>query len=240
VTASQAAPLASASAAPLAAAPGPLPGASLAPAPGPLPGAFGTTGTPRSLLSAQHPEPASSTGRSIALVLAGALVVLAGFAAGWTVVRTAGGQSPLTTLNVTRASVAAPDHKDAKYRFVVPVPNGWIQYRDEPIGAPPTITYVSPDSSEALSISPAPDMPTAVRAAGSDDPPFTPVDGVPEARDLTWSTESRTSWRRVVPAGPDQALGKFWTITLTVPEAAAGSASHALFDRLADGFTPPS
>ena len=236
VTASQAAPLASASAAPLAAAPGPLPGAALAPAPGPLPGAFGTTGTPRSLLTAPQSEPRSSTGRSIALVLVGALVVLAGFAAGWTLVRAAGGQSPLTTLNVTRASVAAADHTDGRYGFVVPVPTGWIQYRDEPAGAPPTITYVSPDSSEALSISPAPDRPTAV---GSENASVTTVDGVPGATDLSWSSGSRTSWRRVVPTGPAQGPQTFWTITLTVPEAAAGSASHALFERLADGFKPP-
>jgi hypothetical protein len=154
-------------------------------------------------------------------------------------VRAAGGQSPLTTLNVTRASVVAADHTDGKLRFVVPVPTGWIQYRDEPVGAPPTITYVSPDSSEALSIFPAPDRPTAVRAEGSENAPVTTVDGVPGATDLSWSTGSRTSWRRVVPAGPDQGPQTFWTITLTVPEAAAGSASHALFDRLADGFTPP-
>ena len=239
VTASQAAPLASASGAPLAASPGPLPGGSLAPSPGPLPGAFGTTGTPRSLLSAPRPEPRPSTGRSIGLVLAGALVVLAGITGGWSVVRVAGGQSPLTTLNVTRASVSAPDHRDNTYGFVVPVPSGWTQYRDEPADAPPTITYVSPDGSEALSVSTAPDMAVAVTAVGSENASLTAVDGVAGASELTWTTDARTSWRRVVSAGPGQEPRAFWTITLTVPEAAAGSASRALFERLAAGFRPP-
>jgi hypothetical protein len=190
-------------------------------------------------MSAPRPGPRPSTGRSIALVLAGALVVLAGLAAGWTVVRAAGGQSPLSTLNVTHASVAAADHKDGTYGFVVPVPTGWTQYRDEPADAPPTITYVSPDGSEALSISPAPDMPTAIKAAGAEDARLASVDGVPGSSELSWTTGSRTSWRRVVPAGPGQGPRAFWTVTLTVPKAAAGSTSQALFDRLADGFTPP-
>ena len=78
-----------------------------------------------------------------------------------------------------------------------------------------------------------------VVSVGAENAAVTSVDGTPGASELSWSTESRTSWRRVVSAGPNQAPRAFWTITLTVPKAAAGSASRALFDRLADGFTPP-
>ncbi|MGI5125735.1 serine/threonine-protein kinase [Pseudonocardia sp. CA-107938] len=239
VTASQAAPLAAASSAPLSAAPGPLPAAlsgSLSPDPGPLPGGFGTGGTPRKLLTAASPEPESSAGRTIGLVLVGALVVLVGIAGGWTAVRAAGGQSPLTTLNVTHVSAPTIEHRD-QYGFAIRVPTGWTQYRDEPADLPPTITFVSPDGTEALSIKPAPDTSTAVAAPGAENAQVTPVDG--GASELTWTADARTSWRRVVPAGPGQAPRAFWTITLTVPKAAAGPASRDLFDRLADGFVPP-
>ncbi|WP_234997211.1 serine/threonine-protein kinase [Pseudonocardia thermophila] len=232
VTASQAAPLAAASAAPLAPDPGPLP-APLAASPGPLPEGFSTSGTSRSLLATSS-EP--SLARSIGLVLAGALVLLAGVAVGWSAVRVAGGQSALTTLNVTLADTPTTQHRDA-YGFTVPVPTGWTQYRDEPADQAPTITFVSPDGSEALAVSTAPDMAVARTAPGAQDAVLTTVDSRPGAVEMTWSDDSRTAWRRIVPSG-EEGQKAFWTITLTVPEAAAGSASKALFDKLADGFVP--
>jgi hypothetical protein len=50
---------------------------------------------------------------------------------------------------------------------------------------------------------------------------------------LAYRTDTRTSWRRIVPG-----TGTVWVITLTVPRSAAGSASQALFESLAGGFSP--
>jgi hypothetical protein len=67
--------------------------------------------------------------------------------------------------------------------------------------------------------------------------PGTLLEGPTETSDgatqLQYTDSGRTSWRHVQPA--DKGT---WTVTLTVPESAAGDASAELFDLLVDGFAP--
>jgi hypothetical protein len=167
---------------------------------------------------------------AVGLALAGAAVVLAGIVGGWSATRLLGGQSPTTTLNVTSASTRLQQHTD-ELGFTIPVPQGWTPYPHEPIDGPPSVSFVSPDGSEEL---------TVQRASSAEDAQAVPgllleqsESGPDGAVRLHYTDDTRTSWRRVVPA-EDGA----WAVTLTVPQRAAGATSAALFELLVDGFAP--
>jgi hypothetical protein len=197
-------PAAARHAAPLAADPGPLPGRA-----------------PRPALPAP-PSPWRSTG----LVLAGAALVVAGTLGGWGLTRSIGGQSPLTAQNVTTAGHDTALNRDP-LGFTIPVPTGWTRHP----GAD-AVAFVSGNGTEDL---------TVARAARAEDAETVPGVEVVEpagpsagnTTSLTYRTDERTSWRRIVPG-----TGTVWVITLTVPRSAAGSASQALFESLAGGFSP--
>lgn len=150
-------------------------------------------------------------------MVAGAVAVLAGAAGAWTATRVLGGQSPLTTLNVTTAGVPVTTHSDS-VGFTVPVPQNWTEYRNDPVTGEPSVSFASPEGSEEL---------TVARTAS------TIVTDIPgSAVQLSYAAGERVSWRRVLPA--DAGV---WTVTLTVRRSPAGAASEQLFDVLADGFT---
>ncbi|HYH30168.1 MAG TPA: serine/threonine-protein kinase [Pseudonocardia sp.] len=208
-------------ASPLATSPGPLPVPPRAPA-----------AATRSGRAPARPAPQRTvTGAAaVGLALAGAAVVLAGIVGGWSATRLLGGQSPTTTLNVTSASTRLQQHTD-ELGFTIPVPQGWTPYPHEPIDGPPSVSFVSPDGSEEL---------TVQRASSAEDAQAVPgllleqsESGPDGAVRLYYTDDTRTSWRRVVPA-EDGA----WAVTLTVPQRAAGATSAALFELLVDGFAP--
>ena len=211
--------------------------APLAPAPGPLPGPIRTAPPPSPELLADPvprraaaPAPAAPGRATGVLVAAGAAVLLAGVIGGWTVTRWTGGQSAFTTLNVTSASTSVDTHNDP-LGFTVQVPRGWTA--DDtglPAGAP-AASFVSPDRSEELTVERVDTEQEAINRTGSTPsaPPLARPDG---GRELSFDSDERTSWRRVVP----MADGQFWIVTLTVPHDTAGEESAELFDRLAAGF----
>ena len=190
--------------------------APLAADPGPLPGR-----APRPALPAP-PSPWRSTG----LVLAGAALVVAGTLGGWGLTRSIGGQSPLTAQNVTTAGTDTALNRDP-LGFTIPVPTGWTRHP-----AADSVAFVSGNGTEDL---------TVARAARAEDAETVPGVEVVEpagpsagnTTSLSYRTDARTSWRRIVPG-----TGTVWVITLTVPRSAAGSASQALFESLAGGFSP--
>jgi eukaryotic-like serine/threonine-protein kinase len=210
----------------------PVPSAPLASDPGPLPVPPRSTSVTRSGGIARHPESTTVTGAAaVGLVLAGAAVVLAGVVGGWSVTRMLGGQPLGTTLYVTTASTETDRHSDHELGFTISVPQGWTEFPHEPLDGPPSVSFVSPDGSEEL---------TVARAGSTDEAqavPGTVLEGptpLPDsAVELRYRADERTSWRRIVPA--DEGA---WTITLTVPQRAAGATSAALFELLVEGFTP--
>lgn len=189
--------------------------APLAADPGPLPGR-----APRPDLAV-----AQSPWRSTGLVLAGAALVVAGTLGGWGLTRSIGGQSPFTAQNVTTASHATALTRDP-LGFTIPVPTGWTR---QP--AADSATFVSENGTEDLMVT---------RAARAEDAETVPGAEVVEApgpsagntTSLSYRTDTRESWRRIVPG-----TGTVWVITLTVPRSAAGSASQELFESLAGGFS---
>lgn len=232
-------PLGSATAArpppPLAPLPAPLPAppaSALAVSPGPLPvPANSTTSEARRVAPPAGPVPAPSSGwvASAALVAAGAAVVLVGLAGGWAVTRAVGGQSPLTTINVTVAGSQTYTHRD-ELGFTMPIPVGWTAFPNEPINGARSMSFVSPDGREELTVARA-----ASAAAGATlpepDAEVLDTTDTGNAAEVVFRTDSRMSWRRIVP---DRA--GVWTITLTVPRDGAGAISAGLLDTLADGF----
>ncbi len=217
---------------PLASSPGPLP-VPQRPAPAPAPPPRAATRAAERARAAQE-APSGWTGAGLAV--AGAVVVLVGVLGGWSATRALGGQSAFTTMNVTTTSTATTDHQDA-LGFTVPVPADWVERRNTPAGGEPSVSFVSPDGTEALTVARA--ASTEAAQAVGDGATIrllqlpTPVAGSQVgAVQLSYGTDVRTSWRRIVPAEPT-----VWTITLTVPTAAAGSLSAGLFDQLANGFT---
>ncbi|WP_232663911.1 serine/threonine-protein kinase [Pseudonocardia sp. TRM90224] len=226
---------ASLSASPLAADPGPLP---VAPRGGGGigPGSLGTM--PRQPL-VPPPPPRRSAGSAAGLVLAGALVVLVGISGGWVATRLIGGQSPLTTVNVTAPGASLHVYVD-DLGFTLSVPDGWTEYRNEPNGAPASVSFTSPDGAEALTVEAAPSVYEAQTSALSATSVLLgnpiPTAGRNGELDMTFGSKDTTSWRRIVP----HAKG-VWTVTLTVPRAAAHSGSDELFQRIANGFSaaPP-
>jgi hypothetical protein len=163
-------------------------------------------------------------------VLAGAAVVIAGMLGGWTATRLLGGQSPGTTMNVTSASTELEQHSD-ELGFSMPVPRGWTAFPYQPVDGEPSVSFVSPDGSEELTVQRAASTEAGQEVAGL------VLEGPTETGDgavqLLYTDAERTSWRHVEPAEKGA-----WTVTLTVPQRAAGQASSALFQLLVDGFAP--
>jgi serine/threonine protein kinase len=210
----------------------PVGAAPLAPSPGPLPGATRPPVPARQSRSRRPAAPATvSGGAAVGLVLAGAAVVLVGVFGGWSATRALGGQSPFTTLNVTASNTAVEQHSDA-LGFSVPVPRGWQMYQNQPVATgQPSVSFVSPDGSEELTVQRAASVEEGQAVPGTVLEAPTPMgDGGVQ---LSYAADNRTSWRRVVSV----AKGA-WTVTLTVPQRAAGPASAELFTVLARGFTP--
>jgi eukaryotic-like serine/threonine-protein kinase len=204
----------------------------LATSPGALPVPPRGASATRSGRVAARPAPRQTvTGvAAVGLVVAGAAVVLAGVAGGWSATRLLGGQSPATTLNVTSASTQLQQHSD-ELGFTIPVPQDWTPYPHQPVDGEPSVSFVSPDGSEEL---------TVQRAASTEDARSVPGTTLeqsasePEgAVQLRYTDAERASWRHVLPA--DEGA---WTVTLTVPQRAAGATSAALFELLVDGFAP--
>jgi hypothetical protein len=167
---------------------------------------------------------------AIGYVLAGAAVLLAGVLGGWSVTRVLGGQSPGTTVNVTSASTELAQHTD-QLGFTIPVPRSWSSYPHEPVDGEPSISFVSPDGSEELTVQRAESADAAQSVPGIVlVGPAPTSDG---AVRLLYTDAERTSWRHIEPAG----VGA-WTVTLTVPRSAAGDTSAELFELLVDGFAP--
>jgi hypothetical protein len=208
-------------AAPLAPAPGPLPGTGRAPMP-PAPLA---EPAPRRAA----PRPAPTTSRPAGVIVAlGAVVVVVGMLLGWTVTRWIGGQSAFTTLHVTAADVPVDTHNDP-LGFTVQVPRGWQPDRDGRQPGTPAASFVSPDRSEELAVERVDSESKALTRTGSTPGPVTSrPDG---SRQITFDNSDRKSWRKVVASAD-----KFWIVTLTVPHDTAGDESAQLFDRLAKGF----
>jgi len=77
----------------------------------------------------------------------------------------------------------------------------------------------------------------AASAEAAQEVPGTVLDGPAETADggvqLQYTDSDRTSWRHIEPAGKGA-----WTVTLTVPQRAAGDTSAALFELLVEGFSP--
>jgi hypothetical protein len=152
--------------------------------------------------------------------------VVAGTLGGWGLTRSVGGQSPLTAQNVTTTGAATTLNRDA-LGFSIPVPTGWTR---RPVGD--AVVFVSENATEDLTVYRAPKAEDAETVPGAEvvEPPG-PSAG--NTVSLAYQTDSRTSWRRIVPG-----TGAVWVITLTVPRSAAGSASEGLFESLAGGFSP--
>jgi eukaryotic-like serine/threonine-protein kinase len=213
----------------------PVGAAPLAPSPGPLPGPVRPQSPARTGGAARSHRPAAPatvTGSAaVGLVLAGAAVVLVGVFGGWTATRALGGQSPLTTVNVTSPDTAVTQHSD-ELGFSLPVPRNWESFQLQPLGGgEPSVSFVSPDGSEELTVARAASIEDAQAVPGTVlEPPAKTASG---AVQLSYGDAERTSWRRIVPIENGA-----WTVTLTVPQHAAGSRSAELFDVLASGFAP--
>jgi hypothetical protein len=162
------------------------------------------------------------------LVALGAVVVIVGMLVGWSVTRWIGGQSAFTTLHVTSAAAAVDTHGDP-LGFTIPIPRGWhadVAGRQPGV---PAASFVSPDRSEELAVERVDSEQKALTRTGSTPGPVTTrPDG---SREITFDSDARTSWRRVVASG-----NQFWIVTLTVPHDTAGDDSAQLFDKLAKGF----
>src|SRR5439155_14035188 len=113
--------------------------------------------------------------------------------------------------------------------FTIPVPRDWTAYPHEPVGGQPSVSFVSPDGTEELTVQ------RAASAEAGQQVPGTVQDGPTKTSDggveLQYTNADRTSWRRVEPVGRGA-----WTVTLTVPRQVAGPTSAALFELLVDGF----
>jgi eukaryotic-like serine/threonine-protein kinase len=208
----------------------PVGAAPLASSPGPLPGAVRPPAPSRQSRTRRTAAPATVSGGAAAgLVLAGAAVVLVGVFGGWSATRALGGQSPFTTLNVTSVNVGLTQHSN-ELGFSVPVPLGWESYQNQPLEGEPSVSFVSPDGSEELTVQRAASVEEGQVVPGTVvEPPTPTTDGGVRLR---YAVDDWMSWRRVVPV--DTGV---WTVTLTVPEQAAGPTSAELFDVLAGNFS---
>ena len=214
---------------PLAASPGPLPWETSTPAPARL-SAPPAPAAPR--------QAALSGGAAVAMVAAGAVIVLAGAVGGWTATRTMAGQSPMSTLTVASPASALLPHTDP-LGFRVEVPEGWTERRD----GPTLVTFVSPDGVQKLVVERATSADAVtgglpgVLGAGVEGPLDTDPPAPPGASQLVHRTAAggaRTSWLRILPAADG-----VWVVRLTAPGGNTEAVSAGLFERLAGGFVPP-
>ncbi|QNG55568.1 serine/threonine protein kinase [Pseudonocardia petroleophila] len=241
--------------APLAADPGPLPGPPgrpLGPRPDPLrtesPYAEPHYGDPHyaepprtDLLRpprprAQPPAAPASPLQAVALVVAGALVVLLGTAAGWAITRMVGGQSPFGTITVTSAGTALISHLDP-LGFDADVPVGWTQFAHETVDGARSASFVSPDGTEEFTVERAESRDAALAGLTTDVLGVESLEQTPLLDDrLTYRTErhgqERATWLALVPADGDAV----WVARLTVPGNRGEGTTEALFDVLMDGF----
>ncbi len=205
--------------------------APLAADPGPLPG---RPSRPRTEQPVPTRPQAPSRWVAAGLVVAGAAVVLAGATGGWAVTRAIGGQSPFTAQNVTTVSDPTQLDRDP-LGFTIPVPVGWARYPRPTAGGLPSVTFLSGSGVEELTVAAAAKVADAQSVPGTEilEAPTPAASGPPGTVTLSYRTDSRTSWRTIVPSG-----GTAWVITLTVPRGAAGSASAELFHFLSGEFSP--
>jgi hypothetical protein len=186
-----------------------------------------------------RPAPRPATGLSaVALVAAGAAVVLAGLAGGWTATRSVTGQSPLTTVTVATEGTALRAHTD-ELGFTAQVPRDWTERR-----AAGAVSFVSPDGSEELTVSRAgsPDevagtiTPEALGTTDVQVDERRPVPGT-DATEMVFRTVDgglpRTGWVRVLPAG-DGVLA----VRLEAPGGSSERVSERLFDAVASQVSP--
>ena len=186
---------------------------------------------------AASPRPASGLS-AVALVAAGAAVVLAGLAGGWSVTRLASGQSPLTTVTVATESVALRAHTD-ELGFTAQIPQDWTQRR-----APGTVSFVSPDGSEELTVTRAGSADEVTRgltpeSLGAAQVQVDPRQSVPgtDASQVTFRTADgglrRSGWVRMLPT----ANGVL-AVRLTAPGGSSEAVSARLFDVVANQVAP--
>ena len=238
--ASLAAPAVAASAAvasapaPLAPAPGPLPGPpprATAPSfPEPAPRPSVRTAPPRPA----PPRPAPRGRHGVVLVLAGALVVLAGAAAGWSATRLVAGQSPLATAVITEAGTELTTRTDP-LGFTALVPVGWSDFAFDSEAGERHVAFVSADGTEEFLVRPGPDEGRDPALLGVDEVvDETPVGfGVLQYRTVRGGQE-RLNWVQQVAGPADEP----WTVRLTVPGDRDPRTGLALFQQLVDGFSP--
>ncbi|MDN5931493.1 MAG: hypothetical protein L0I24_10590, partial [Pseudonocardia sp.] len=188
---------------------------------------------------AQPPAPVgpSTPLQAVALVVAGALVVLIGTAAGWAITRMAGGQSPFGTTTVTSAGTALVSHLDP-LGFDADVPQGWtaFPYEESP-GGPRAAAFVSPDGTEELAVHRAESRDAALAGITAEELGVDTLEPTPLVDDrMTYRTDrhgqERATWLALVPAGGDAV----WVVRLTVPGDRGEGTTEALFDVLMAGF----
>jgi hypothetical protein len=224
-------------ASPLAAAPGPLPGPPPRAAAPPARTEPAPQRPPRPRAGPPAPAGPSSPLQAVALVVAGALVVLLGTAAGWAITRLAGGQSPFGTITVTSAGTALVSHLDP-LGFDADIPRGWTEFPyEESTGGPRTAAFVSPDGTEELAVHRAESRDAALAGIAREQLGVDLVEPTPLVDDrMTYRTDragqERATWLALVPADGDAV----WVVRLTVPGDRGEGPAEALFDVLMAGF----
>ncbi|WP_226369960.1 serine/threonine-protein kinase [Pseudonocardia oceani] len=178
----------------------------------------------------------TSTLQSVALVIAGALVVLLGAAAGWAVTRMIGGQSPFDTVTVTSAGTGLIAHLDP-LGFDADVPAGWTQFDHERLDGSRSASFISPDGTEEFTVERAESRDAALAGLTADRLGVDTLERTELADDrLTYRTDrdgqQRATWLALVPADGDAV----WVARLTVPGERGEGTAQALFDVLMAGF----
>lgn len=186
-------------------------------------------------------ERRSTSASAIGLILAGAAVALAGIGVGWTGVRMAAGQSPLTTLTVTTSNSPLRIHSDPS-GFTLPVPADWILQPPTDPSESWIVMFVSPDRREVLTVDRVPSVDGALDAltgAAGVESVETRLFESGYAGQVVVRTDNggieRTSYLRV-QAGTEGA----WRLLLTVPSGPHESTTEHLFETIVSGFSVPS
>jgi serine/threonine protein kinase len=223
----------------------PVGSAPLAQDPGPLPSPARAPVASPSWAGAPHPRPAPAPRRAsgvaaVGLVIAGAMIVVAGAAGGWAVTRALAGQPVLSTATVTTAATDLRQHRDP-LGFTIAVPADWSEYRETTGDGIPAVSFLNADGTEELTVAQVPSAEAVIDALT---PALLGVDSVTVgptraagagARELIYRTETgerrSTTWLRLVPA--EEAA---WAVRLTMPRGRAESSGAELFRVLAGGF----
>jgi hypothetical protein len=194
----------------------------------------------------------------VPLLVAGALAVIVGTAAGWAGTRTLVGQSPLSTSLISPGAgspaSAMKTHVDSAtvygpsaLGFTVGVPRDWEEYRLAGDSDAVSVLFVSPDGSRELRIDKVKGSRTrAAQASDFVDTLTAAKLGVAEVtvqertgnqvryrtdRVGAQGTSSRVGYAQLTPAGSD-----LWVVQLTVPADAAGDTSQQMFTSFIQGF----